>query len=195
MTPDDILGSRGVLAAFEDLRSEGLVEHFGLTGIGNADSLRLVMQSRHFSTIQAPFHLLNPTSLLDAQWAFREPDYGGFLKDAARLGMGIFAIRAYAAGALLCAPPSAHTLRTPFFPLPLYERDHARSTRLSESLGSLTALRELALRFVLSQHQFSSAILGFGMPSHVDEADRISDLGPLSESETQQMESLISKLH
>lgn len=194
LTPEDILGPHGMLAAMEDLRSEGLIEHFGLTGIGDANSLRLVMQSRRFATIQAPFHLLNPTTLIDAPFCFREPDYHGFLRDAKELGLGLFAIRVYAAGALLCASPSAHTLKTPFFPLSLYERDHARATRLSEALGSVESLRELALRYVLSQTAFSSAILGFGKAEHIDDAVRALDLGPLTSAEVESLARLLQEL-
>lgn len=194
ITPEDVLGPRGILAAMEDLRAEGQVDHFGLTGIGNADALRLVMQSRQFATIQAPFHLLNPSSLIETPCRFCEPDYGGFLRDGHRLGMGLFAIRAYAAGALLCAPPSAHTLKTPFFPLALYERDHACAMQMCRSLGSETALRELALRYVLSQSEFSSTILGFGKPEHIDEAIRISQLGPLSPKESELIVALLCEL-
>lgn len=194
VTPEDVLGPRGMLAAMEDLRAAGLVDHFGLTGIGDADALRQVMQSRRFATIQAPFHLLNPTTLIDTPHCFREPDYGGFLRDAHRLGMGLFAIRVYAAGALLGAAPSVHTLKTPFFPLSLYERDHARASRLSAALGSESALREIALRYVLNRAEFSSAILGFGMADHIDEAVRISQLGPLSAAEAGRLDRLMSDL-
>lgn len=194
ITPDDVLGPNGILPAFEDLRAEGLVDHFGLTGIGHSDSIKLVLRSQRFATIQAPFHLLNPTTLVDARYCFREPEYGGFLIDAKQFGMGLFAIRCYAAGALLCAPPSAHTLTTPFFPLSLYERDLARARRLVRALGSETAVRELALRYVLSHEDFSSAILGFGSPEHIDEALRISALGPLSHVESGHLESLMQEL-
>lgn len=194
LTPEDVLGPQGMLAAMDDLRAEGLVEHFGLTGIGDAGALRIVLQSGRFATIQAPFHLLNPTTLIDSPYCFPEPDYGGFLRDAKQLGMGLFAIRVYAAGALLCASPSAHTLRTPFFPLSLYERDQARATRLCEKLGSVEALRELALRYVLSQSAFSSAILGFGKPEHIDDAVRIEELGPLSSQESIHVSDLLRQL-
>ena len=130
ITPDDILGPRGVLAAMEDLRAEGLVDHFGLTGIGHPDSLRLTLQSGRFETIQAPFHLLNPSDLVEMPPDFPETNYGGFLHDAHDLGMGVFAIQVFAAGVLLGAPPSAYTLKTLFFPLSLYERDVARATQL-----------------------------------------------------------------
>ena len=65
ITPEDVLGPHGLLAGMEDVRAAGLVDHFGLTGIGDAQALRTVMQSRRFATIQAPFHLLNPSALLE----------------------------------------------------------------------------------------------------------------------------------
>lgn len=194
ITPDDVLGPRGILAAMEDLRAEGLIDHFGLTGIGHPEALRLVLRSGRFSTVQAPFHLLNPSALSDSPHSFLEPDYGGFLRDAHQLGMGLFAIRVFAAGALLGAPPSAHTLKTPFFPLALYQRDLARAEQLSRLLGSETALRELALRSALSHTEFSSAILGFGQPAHVDEALRISELGSLSPAEQRQLDWALEQL-
>ena len=175
ITPDDVLGPRGMLAAMEDLRAEGLVDHFGLTGIGHPDSLRLVLRSNRFATIQAPFHLLNPSALVAVPPDFTETNYDGFLRDAHELGMGIFAIRVFAAGALLGAPPSAHTLKTPFFPLSLYERDIARANQLRETLKPPQSLQQAALRYVLSRPEIASAIIGFGAVSHVEEAVQLAD--------------------
>lgn len=183
ITPDDVLGPRGLLAGMEDLRAAGLVDHFGLTGIGDADALRTVMASGKFATIQAPFHLLNPSALLETPAFACDPDYGGFLQDAHRLGMAIFAIRVFAAGALFGAEPSAHTHKTPFFPLALYERDRERAQHLFEIFGSPARCREQALQFVLSQPQIASAIIGFGAVEHVEEAARLADLEPLSNKE------------
>ena len=174
ITPDDVLGPHGMLAAMEDLRAEGLVDHFGLTGIGHPDSLRLVLYSERFATIQAPFHLLNPSALVEMPPDFSETNYGGFLRDAHELGMGIFAIRVFAAGALLGAPPSAHTLKTLFFPLSLYERDVAQANQLRETLVPPQSLPQLALRYVLSRPEIASAIIGFGAVEHVEEAVRLS---------------------
>lgn len=180
LTLEDILGPQGVLAALQDLRAEGLVEHIGLTGIGDPQSLCEVMQSRQFATIQAPFHLLNPGALVNAPSGSCEPDYRGFLQTAHGLSLGIFAIRVFAAGALLGAAPSAHTQKTPFFPLALYERDRAAAGRLAESLGGFAALQDVALHYVLSQPEIASAIVGFGAAEHVDDAVRISQRGPLT---------------
>lgn len=175
ITPDDVLGPHGVLAAMEDLRADGLVDHFGLTGIGHPDSMRLVLHSRRFATIQAPFHLLNPSALVEMPSDFSETNYGSFLRDAYDLGMGIFAIRVFAAGALLGEPPSAHTLKTPFFPLWLYERDVARATELRGRLDPKQSLQQVALRYVLSRPEITSAIIGFGAVEHVEDAIRLAD--------------------
>lgn len=190
ITPDDVLGPKGLLAGMEDVRAAGWVDHFGLTGIGDADALRTVMQSRKFATIQSPFHCLNPSALRVTPTELRDPDYGGFLRTAHELGMGIFAIRVFAAGALLGAEPSAHTFKTPFFPLDLYRRDEARVRSLRERLDSGCELSELALRYVLSQPEIASAIIGFGAADHVVAANRIADLQPLSPSELSAFEVL-----
>lgn len=179
ITPEDVLGPRGVLAAFDDLRADGLIDHFGLTGIGHPDSLRLVLRCGRFATIQSPFHLLNPSALIDVPADFGETNYGGFLRDAVGLGMGLFAIRVYAGGALLGAPPSAHTLKTPFFPLSLYERDRARATRLRGLLGDKLPLEEAALRYVLAHREITSSIIGFGAVEHVEAAAQACQHGPL----------------
>lgn len=46
ITPDDVLRPGGVLEAFDQLRREGLVQHFGLTGLGDTESLDEVLASR-----------------------------------------------------------------------------------------------------------------------------------------------------
>ncbi|MGE3314604.1 MAG: aldo/keto reductase [Planctomycetaceae bacterium] len=179
ITPEDILGPGGVLEAFERLRSDGLVEQLGLTGIGNPESLRLVVRSGKFATMQIPYHILNPSAGEVMPEGFAETNYGNVISDCAEMGMGVFAIRVFAGGALLDQEPSAHTLKTPFFPLALYERDRARSLALSKHLGN-ARLEELAVRFVLSHRALSSAIIGFGDPAHVDSAVESAAAGGLS---------------
>lgn len=192
ITPEDVLGPHGLLEGMQQVRAAGLVDHFGLTGIGDADALRTVIRSRKFATIQAPFHLLNPSALRTTPESRCDPDYGGFLRTAHEMEMGIFAIRVFAAGALLGAEPSAHTLKTPFFPLDLYQRDVARSNQLMTKLNSSdwplengTApekLGEVAFRYVLSQPEITSAIVGFGAVDHVASAVHYSEKEPIAAS-------------
>src|SRR4029079_2128414 len=101
----------------------GLVRFVGLTGTGQPDAMREVVRSGEFDTLQVPYHLLNPSAGRDVPTDFGEMHYGNIIADCAEQRMGAFAIRVFAGGALVDRPPSAHTLKTPFFPLPLYERD------------------------------------------------------------------------
>jgi aryl-alcohol dehydrogenase-like predicted oxidoreductase len=165
LAPRDILGP--IADAFRQLREEGLVSHLGLTGTGAPAALREVIRSRAFDTLQVPFNILNPSAGQPS--APDEIDYGNIISDCAAIGLGVFAIRVFAGGALLGQPPSAHTLKTPFFPLALYERDAQRAQLLRQRAGDRFKPAELAVRFVLSHPGVSSAIIGFGSPQHVDE--------------------------
>jgi aryl-alcohol dehydrogenase-like predicted oxidoreductase len=185
ITPDDVLGKGGVLEAFESLRAKGLVDHLGLTGIGQPEALRDVVNSGSFATMQIPYHVLNPSAGRIAPQNFTETNHGNVIADCAAQNMGVFAIRVFAAGALLDLEPSAHTLKTPFFPLALYKRDRRRAALLAERLGQGKNMQEFATRFALSHPAITSAIIGFGEPAHIDEALRGASGGPLPPDELQ----------
>jgi len=190
ITPEDVLGPRGLLAGMQDVRAAGWVDRFGLTGIGDAEALCTVMRSGEFAAIQAPVHFLNTSALRETPSTLCDPDFGGFLRTAHEQGMGIFAIRVFAAGALLGAEPSPHTFKTQFFPLDLYRRDEARVRQLIERFGSLSRIREHALRYVVSLPEITSAIIGFGEVNHVEQAARIADQHRLSSEELTSLDNL-----
>lgn len=179
ITPEDVLGPRGVLAAFEQRRRAGHASHLGLTALGQPPALRAVLESGGFATVQIPFNLLNPSAGVGVTADFPETNYGHLIDDCRRLGVGVFAIRVFAGGALAGQPPSAHTRQTKFFPLDLYERDTRRAARLRETLPSGIGLREAAVRFVLQHPGVTSALIGFSEPSQVDDALRALDQGAL----------------
>jgi aryl-alcohol dehydrogenase-like predicted oxidoreductase len=181
VSPDDVLGAEGVLGAFLKLQDEGIVDHIGLTAIGQTESLRQVIDTGRFATIQVPYNVLNPSAGEPSagESVTTEVDYGNVIERCACQNMGVFAIRVFAGGALAGQPPSHHTFKTKFFPLDLYRRDQQRAEQLSNLLGPQPDLRENAVRFVLSHAHISSAIIGFGDASHVDDALSYLDAGPL----------------
>jgi aryl-alcohol dehydrogenase-like predicted oxidoreductase len=179
LTPADVLDAGGVLDAFHELRAAGMVKHLGLTGLGHPAALRNVIASGEFATLQTPYNLLNPSAGRNMPADFAEEDYGNVIADCAARGMGVFAIRVFAGGALSGRTPSAHTLTTRFFPLELYQRDQRRGAKLLEELGNGAELKELAVRFALSHPRITSAIIGFGAESHIDDALRYLEAGPL----------------
>ena len=93
--------------------------------------------------------------------------------------MGVFAIRVFAGGALLGQAPSAHTLKTPYFPLALYEEDRRRAAALEAALGPGMSVKELALRFALSGPAPHVALVGLAAASQVDDAAELAGRGPL----------------
>ena len=172
LTPEDVLGAGGVLEAFRELQGEGLVGCLGLTGIGQPAAMRQVVGSGDFDTMQVPYNALNPSAGYPMPAGFAETNYGNIIADCAACGVGVFAIRVFAGGALAGRPPSAHTRRTPFFPLALYERDQQRAARMAADLGPDGDLRPIALRFALANPHIAAAIIGFRSPAELAEAVR-----------------------
>lgn len=165
LTPDDVLAMRG---AFERIRADGLVRFVGLTGTGATASLQTVIDSGGFDTIQIPHHVLAPAD-------------AGLRQRCEANGMGVFAIRVFAAGALLGHPPSAHTLKTPYFPLALYEEDQRRAAALKKEIEPAMPLKELALRFALSGTSPQVALIGMSDPGQVHEIANLASRGPLAQ--------------
>ena len=168
ITPADVLR---VAEAMAKVRDAGLVQHIGLTGTGHPEAMREVVRSGVFDTMQVPFNALNPSA--GAPAVDGETDYGNIIAECAAQRMGVFAIRVFAGGALLDQPPSAHTLKTPYFPLALYQRDAERAKVLRERIAGRFTPTEFAVRFALSHPAVTSAIIGFGSPQHVDEVARV----------------------
>jgi aryl-alcohol dehydrogenase-like predicted oxidoreductase len=158
-----------VLEAFEALKSEGLVAHFGLTGLGDDAALREVIESGPWSAVQVCTSLVAP----------RHDD--DLISLCGRLGIGVIAIRVLAGGALAGQPPSAHTQTTRFFPLEVYRCDERRAAEIAALLPPEISLREAAVRFVVGDRDVSTALVGFANPAQVDEVVRFAQAGPLDD--------------
>ena len=173
----DVLDSGGILDALKSVQVEGKADFLGLAGTGAAEQMRAVVNTREFDTIQVPYNLFNPSAGCEVANDFVEQDYGNIMEDCRSAGMGCFAIRVFAGGALLRQPPSDHTLKTPYFPLDLYRRDLDRAACLEDGvsgaglLGGATLLQQ-SIEFALSHPAIHSAIIGFGAPGHVMDAVR-----------------------
>ncbi len=179
LSPQHVLGSGGLLEEMSRLKREGLVEHLGLTGLGEPAALCEVIDSGQFATIQIPYNVLNPSAGRAMPAGFAETNYGDLLTSCHGRGMGAFAIRVLAGGALAGRPASPHTLKTPFFPLPLYEADCRRAEALAKMLPEGMTRAEAAVRFAIAHPGVISAIVGLGSPAEVADAVRWIDSGPL----------------
>lgn len=169
VTPEDVLGPGGVLVAFEELRTAGVVQHLGLTGLGDIPSLRAVVNSGRFTTVQTPYHLLNPSAGQAVPADFEDADYGNLFTNCQAQRMGVFAIRVFAGGALAQREPSAHTKVTKFFPLDLYERNRQQAAELAQRLPAGQSLPAAAVQFALAHPAVTSALIGFARTEEIDE--------------------------
>ena len=179
LTPAHVLAAGGMLEELDRLKQRGLVGRLGLTGLGEPAELGQVIDSGAFDTVQIPYNLLNPSAGQPVGADFSEVNYGDLISICARREMGLFAIRVLAGGALAGNPPSPHTIKTPFFPLELYERDLQRAETLAAHLPEGMSRQEAAVRFALSHPGVSSAIVGFATPEQVSHAVGYAAAGPL----------------
>ena len=159
VTPDEVLGQGGVADCMSELQREGLISAVGLTGTGTTEAIATVVLSGRFQTIQLPLNLLH--SLPDAD---QQPLQ--VLAACQSAAVSVLAIRVFAAGALLGHPPSAHTLKTPFFPLAGYERDTVQASGLRQECQPSELLAR-AIRYPLDQPGVASAIIGFSAAAEV----------------------------
>jgi aryl-alcohol dehydrogenase-like predicted oxidoreductase len=166
---NDVLGRHGVCQVLKTLQEQGVTQFLGLTGTGHPESLRAVIRSGEFDTIQLPYNMLNPSAGCVMTEEFQERNYGNILADCKELDLGVFAIRVLAGGAILSQAPSAHTLKTLYFPLDLYQRDLKRAEKFQrEHSGGSVVSR--SIDFALAHDAIHSAIIGFGAPEHVFQA-------------------------
>jgi len=179
LSPAHVLAPGGLLETMDRMRREGLVEHLGLTGLGEPASLKEVIASGALATIQIPYNLLNPSAGHEVPAGFEQSDYGNVIAACRARGMGVFAIRVLAGGALAGREPSPHTLKTPFFPLDLFLADRARADAVQAMLPPGMSREEAAVRFALSHEAVTSAIVGLGTPQEAEDAVTFAERGPL----------------
>ena len=180
ITPQDF---DTILRAFGELRRQGKVRFWGITGLGETDWLRQAISAGGFHTVQAIYNLLNPSIGLPVPAGFPYQDYGQLLGPIASQGMGVIAIRVLAGGALsgivdrhANADPNVEPLATGAYPA-----DVARGRRLAwlmeESVvGSVV---EAAFRFTLGRPEVSTALVGVSSLEQLEQAVEYARRGPL----------------
>lgn len=189
----DIYGVGGVLDGFKELRDRGLVRFFGFTGIGHPAALSEMVDSGEFHTVQAYFNLLNPSAAHPVPEGFSAVDYKLLIERAAKIGMGVLAIRALALGALTAEPNLLGFLDEPPPVLSLgseYDKDVARAERLAFLVSEGHTLGQAAMRFVLMHEEVSCALVGFSGEDQLSESLSCVGAGPLARDEMQRLEKI-----
>jgi aryl-alcohol dehydrogenase-like predicted oxidoreductase len=190
LTAEEVLGQ--VVKAFQDLRTQGKVRYFGLTGLGDTGTLHQVIDAQALDTVQVCYNLLNPSAGNSVPEGYYGQDYGRLIDRAAANGTGVIGIRIMAAGALSGVSdrhPVAIPSVAPIGTGPDYAEDVRRASRFRFMVddGTVESLVEAALRFVLSKPGLTTALLGLSSLEQLEQAVRWAQKGPLPASALQRV--------
>jgi L-galactose dehydrogenase/L-glyceraldehyde 3-phosphate reductase len=186
---DQVLRKGGAADALERVRDQGLTRFIGFTALGDAASLRQVIESGRFDTAQVYYNLLNPSAGRAMPSGWKGHDFGNLLAACAAQRMGIMAIRVFAAGVLATdARHGREVVITPNADLALEER---RAKAVFAALGDRYGTRaQTALRFALSHPDISCAVIGLAEPAHLEEALLGAEKGALPKEAMQKLDKI-----
>ena len=192
LTPQDVLGPKGVLEGFKTMRDRGKVGYFGFSGLGEVPALHQLVDSGEFHGFQAYYNLLNPSAGQGVPQGFSALNYRRIIDQAAGKGMGAFVIRILAAGALTSDPSlGGGSSAEPLSPGSDYALDIQRAEKVKAALGiDGKSLTQKAIRFGLMKSEVSTVLVGFSNTSHIDEAVACSGAGGLSQDKMAKMRQL-----
>jgi aryl-alcohol dehydrogenase-like predicted oxidoreductase len=192
LTPQDVLGPKGVVEGFKTMRDRGKVGYFGFSGLGEVTALHQLVDSGEFHGFQAYYNLLNPSAGQPVPQGFSALDYRRIIDRAAANGMGAFVIRVLAAGALTSDPsPGGGSSPEPLSPGSDYPLDVQRAEKVKAALGlDGKSLAQAAIRFGLMKSEISTVLVGFSNTAHIDEAVACSGAPALSDNEVARVRKL-----
>lgn len=175
---DAILGSGGVLDALEQLRDRGLVQHFGITALGETPSLVQVIESGRIASAQVYFNLLNPSAAGPLPPAWPVNDFHPVLDACASHGVAAMNIRVFSAGVIAT---DARTGREhPLTPGDTVESEAEKARAVFASLGDRHGTRaQTAIRFALAEPRLACVVFGLAEQQHLEEALGAAAMGPL----------------
>jgi L-galactose dehydrogenase/L-glyceraldehyde 3-phosphate reductase len=174
-----VLGRGGVADTFDWLKSQKLIRASGFTAVGDADGCLDVIESGRFDTAQVYYNVINPSAAWSrAPGNWKAQDFSGIVQACWRQNMGTLAIRVWAGG------PLARTARPERLSVMTSGTDLDNEMRCAEAVRAVLGAEfgtpaQAALRFVLSNHDLSTRVIGISTLADLDEAVDAARAGPL----------------
>lgn len=180
LLPVDILLRRGGVAdALERLKADGLIGAAGFTAMGNSAAVLQTADSGRFDSAQIYFNLVNPSAAWSkAPAGWRSQDFSGLMAACKRHNTAMLNVRVFAGGPLaIGAAPERLSVM-------VQGSDAANEARCAaavrQALGDRHgSLAQIAMRFVLTEPDFSTHVVGLAELAYLDEAIAAYDKGPL----------------
>jgi D-threo-aldose 1-dehydrogenase len=175
---EHVLRKNGAADALERIREKGLTRYIGFTALGSAASCRQVVDSRRFDAAQVYYNLLNPSAARSMPKGWTGQDFAGLIGACKAQGLAVMAIRVFAAGVL--ATDVRHGREVAITQGTEIAAEERRARAVFAALGDANGTRaQTALRFVLTNPDVSSAIIGLAEPAHLEEALAGAEAGAL----------------
>jgi aryl-alcohol dehydrogenase-like predicted oxidoreductase len=173
-----------VVPALQKLVKAGKTRFIGFSGVGETPALLKAVDSKAFDTMQVVYNALNPSAGQAMPHGAPGQDYGRVLERTKANDMGTIVIRALAAGALAGTTerhPLAMQEVAPIGSAPDFVGDVARAKALEPLIrqGLAGSLAELAQRFVISNPNVTTMLVGYSTLDQLEQAIAAVSQGPL----------------
>ena len=165
-----------------ELQDRDLTRHIGITGMGDAASVRRVMIDGALDTVQLYYNLLNNSNAAPLPSGSTLHDHGQLLPLAAELGLGVIGIRNLAAGAL------SDGIDRAIAPDSLVALDYQRAAKLRFLERDGVPLSRWAARFALTEPAISSVVPGVKNRDELRDQLAAMDLAPISADALERIE-------
>ena len=175
---DRILERGGVLDALEQLQERGLIDHFGITALGETPAILRVIESGRIASAQVYFNLLNPSAAFALPDAWPVYDFHPLLQACSDHGVAAMNIRVFSAG--IIATDARTGRERPLTPGDSVESEAEKARAVLRGLGAHFGTRaQTALRFAFAEPRLACVVFGLAELDHLEEALRTQELGPL----------------
>ena len=183
VTVTDVLAE--VREGLEELKSQGKVRYYGMTGVGEPKGIHEAVASGMVSTVQVVYNLINSSAGHDAPAGFDMPDYGRLIDFAYQRDVGTIVIRVLGAGALTGTSvrhPVAVQTVAPIGSGRDFQQDATRAARFAFLVdeGFAGDMPEASVRFALSNPGVSTVLVGYSNIDHLERSVEYAATGPLA---------------
>jgi len=177
----EILKPHGVLDILDEFKSQGMIDHFGITALGDTTAITRVIKSNRIASAQVYFNLLNPSAAMTPPPSWPYYNFTGIVDTCFEHGVASMNIRVFSAG--IIATEKRHGRERPLTIGDTVESETRKAKFLFDHIGEEYGTRaQTAIRFSLTYPRFACTIVGLAEIRHLEEAITAQASGPLSES-------------
>lgn len=179
LSVEQVIGEGGVADILDGMRKSGLTSFIGITGLGEPEAIRKVIESDRFDTAQIYYNLLNPSAGQVMPTGWSGFDFGNLIETCKTHDVGVMNIRVLAAGAI--ATDERHGREVQILPDADLDIEARRARAVFDKLGDRFGSRaETAIRYALAHPDLACIVVGMAELDHLEQALSAAGKGPMT---------------